>query len=150
VKIINDNTGHHIPTDSPLRHLILVVEAKDASGGRLAQLGGQTIPEWCGQGDPQEGYYAGLSGTAFAKILEELWTQVWPTGAYWNHTRLRSDNRIAAMQWDNSTYTFGEPAGGTANVSVKLLFRRAFIELMDLKQWDHKDIVMAEQSLSVE
>lgn len=150
VKIINDNTGHHIPTDSPLRHLILVVEAKDASGGRLAQLGGQTIPEWCGQGDPQEGYYAGLPGTAFAKILEELWTQVWPTGAYWNHTRLRSDNRIAAMQWDNSTYTFGEPAGGTANVSVKLLFRRAFIELMDLKQWDHKDIVMAEQSLSVE
>ena len=26
VDIINDKTGHHVPTDSPLRHLILLVQ----------------------------------------------------------------------------------------------------------------------------
>ena len=29
VELFNDNTGHHIPTDSPLRHMFLVVQAFD-------------------------------------------------------------------------------------------------------------------------
>ena len=44
--------------------------------GTLVQLGGPTVPEWCGVGDPGEGCYAGLSGKAFARVLEELWTEV--------------------------------------------------------------------------
>jgi len=40
----------------------------------LLQLEGPTIPQWCGTGDPNQGYYAGLAGTAYAKILEQLWT----------------------------------------------------------------------------
>ncbi|MBT3219301.1 MAG: hypothetical protein HN348_09440, partial [Proteobacteria bacterium] len=32
VGINNDQTGHHLPTGSPMRHLILVVEAKDEAG----------------------------------------------------------------------------------------------------------------------
>jgi len=38
-----------------------------------------------------EGYYAGLPGTAYAKILQEIRTEVTPTGAYWNPTRVLSD-----------------------------------------------------------
>jgi hypothetical protein len=84
VTITNDNTGHHVPTDSPLRQMILLVMATNAEGHALKLIEGPIVPEWGGVGDPDEGYYAGLPGKGFAKILQELWTEVSPTGAYWN------------------------------------------------------------------
>ena len=149
VGITNDNTGHHVPTDSPLRHLILLVEATDTGGTPLTQTDGPNVPEWGGVGDPEQGYYAGLPGKAFAKVLEELWTEVSPSGAYWNPTRIVSDNRIAAFETDTSRYTFTLPSDRQAQVEVTLLFRRAFKELMDQKGWDVSDIIMARQTLHV-
>jgi hypothetical protein len=147
VDIINDKTGHHVPTDSPLRHLILLICATDAQGNILQQLDGPTVPEWGGVGDPTQGYYAGLPGKAFAKVLEELWTEVSPTGAYWNPTRVLDDNRLSAFVTDTSVYTFAAPTGGEVTVKVTLLFRRAFKELMDQKGWDVPDIVMEQAAL---
>ncbi|MFC1761804.1 hypothetical protein ACFL6U_06960 [Planctomycetota bacterium] len=147
VEIHNDRTGHHVPTDSPLRHLILWVEASDADEKPLTQLEGPKIPPWCGTGDPNQGYYAGLAGTAYAKILEQLWTGIRPTAAYWTMTRIESDNRIPALGKDHTTYTFVAPMQGEIIVNVRLLFRRAFIELMDQKGWDMADMVMAQQVL---
>lgn len=147
VEIHNDKTGHHVPTDSPLRHLILWVEASDVDGKPLLQLEGPTIPQWCGIGDPNQGYYAGLAGTAYAKILEQLWTGLRPTPAYWTMTRIVSDNRISAFGRDRTTYTFAAPIRGKITVDVRLLFRRAFIKLMDQKGWDMADMVMAKQTL---
>ena len=142
VTIANDRTGHHVPTDSPLRHLILIVKASDSQGHLLRQSDGPVIPEWCGTGDPNEGYYSGLPGKAFAKVLEELWTEVSPTGAYWNPTRILSDNRIAAFAADSSTYTFAAGADDMITVDVVLLFRRVFIELASQKDWAIHDIIM--------
>jgi hypothetical protein len=142
VDITNDKTGHHVPTDSPLRHLILLVCVTDAQGNTLRQLDGPTVPEWGGVGDYAWGYYAGLPGKGFARVLEELWTEVSPTGAYWNPTRVVSDNRLAAFATDTSVYTFAAPTEGEVTVEVALLFRRAFIELMDQKGWDVPDILM--------
>ncbi len=149
VVITNDKTGHYVPTDSPLRHLILLVRAMDANGDVLIQTSGPAVPEWGGTGDPSLGYYAGLPGTAYAKVLEELWTEVSPTGAYWNMTRLVSDNRIAAFATDETVYAFAAPAAGAVSVEVTLLFRRAYKTLMDQKGWDVPDIVMANSKLSV-
>ena len=149
VDITYDKTGHHVPTDSPLRHLILLVCAADAQGNTLRQLDGPTVPEWGGVGDPARGYYAGLPGKGFAKILEELWTEISPTGAYWNPTRVLSDNRLAAFATDTSTYTFAAPAEGEVTVEVALLFRRAFKELMDQKGWDVPDMVMEKQQIDI-
>jgi hypothetical protein len=147
VVITNDKTGHHVPTDSPLRHLILLVRATDGQGEGLDQLAGPTVPEWGGVGDPAQGYYAGLPGTAFAKVLQELWTEVSPTGSYWNPTRIVSDNRIAAFETTSSDYTFSAPMDGEVQVEVTLLFRRAFLQIMDWKDWDVPDIIMAHQSI---
>jgi hypothetical protein len=144
VRITNDKTGHHVPTDSPLRHLILLVHAEDANGVILDQVEGETIPQYGGMGDPTKGYYAGLPGKIVAKILMELWTEAAPTGAYWNRTRVISDNRLAAFETDTSEYTFAIPLSGEVSVKVTLLFRRAFIELIDQKGWDIPDIVMEE------
>ena len=149
VNITNDQTGHHVPTDSPLRHLILLVKATDAQSDPLAQVDGPTVPDWGGVGDPGQGYYAGLPGKAFAKVLEELWTEISPSGAYWNPTRVLSDNRLAAFATDTSSYTFSAPTGAGVTVEVTLLFRRAFIELADQKGWDVPDIVMERQTLRI-
>jgi hypothetical protein len=142
VTIVNDQTGHHLPTDSPLRQMILLVQASASDGEALARLDGPVVPEWGGVGNPAQGYYAGLPGKGYAKILEEMWTEVAPTGAYWNPTRIVSDNRLAAFAADTSTYTFAAPGRGGATVEVTLLFRRAFKELMDQKGWESPDIVM--------
>jgi len=150
VVITNDQTGHHIPTDSPLRHLILIVNATDADGNSLTQLDGPTVPEWGGVGEPAYGYYASLPGKGFAKVLEELWTGISPSGAYWNPTRVLSDNRLAAFATDTSTYTFDAQTESEINVKVVLLFRRAFKELTDQKDWEVPDIVMEQKKIEVE
>jgi hypothetical protein len=149
VEITNDKTGHHVPTDFPGRHLLLLVQATDSDGHPLTQLEGSTVPEWGGAGDPSEGYYAGLPGKAFAKVLQELWTEISPSAAYWNPTRVVSDNRLAAFATDTSTYTFAAPDEGEVEVEVRLLHRRAFLELMDQKGWDVPDMIMERQELHI-
>jgi hypothetical protein len=147
VTITNDKTGHHIPTDFPLRNMLLLVEALDQDGQALNFEDGPVIPDWGGVGKPEEDYYAGLPGKVYARILQEVWTGVSPTGAYWNPTRELSDSRLAAMESDKSEYIFTTPEEGEAKITVTLLFRRAFIELMDQKAWDVPDIVMEEQTI---
>ncbi len=94
-------------------------------------------------------HYSGLPGRAYAKLLKEKWTEVFPTGAYWNHTELVSDNRLAAFASDTSTYAFDPPKKGKVQVTVTLLYRRAFIQLMEQKKWDVPDIIMARQKLTI-
>jgi hypothetical protein len=149
VSVTNNQTGHHVPTDSPLRQLLLLVNATDENGNPLTLLDGETIPAWGGIGDPKLGYYAGLPGKGYAKILRELWTEIEPTGSYWNPTRIVSDNRIPAFESDTSTYIFTVPENGKTNMTITLLFRRAFKELMDQKGWDVPDIVMEEEEIVV-
>jgi hypothetical protein len=150
VTITNDKTGHHVPTDSPLRQMILTVTATDGAHASLSQLSGPQLPDWAGVGDPANGYYAGLPGKAFAKILEELWTEISPTGAYWNPTRIVSDNRLAAFASDTNHFVFAAPPTGQVTVQARLIFRRAFKTLADQKGWNTPDILMAQQQTVLE
>lgn len=150
--ILNDLTGHHVPTDSPLRQMILLVQVTDSKGMTLEQLEGPVIPEEGGVGNPKDGFYAGQPGQVYAKQLRELWTEVTPTGAYWNPTSILSDNRIPAMESDTTRYVFattGITEFSDITVSVKLLFRRAFIELMIQKGWQAPDIMMESDTLVI-
>jgi len=149
VEIVNDRTGHHVPTGSPLRHLILLVTATSEGGQTLPFLDGPTVPSWCGTDEAVVGHYGGRPGTAYAKVLEELWTEVSPTGAYWNPTRVLSDNRIPALGSDKTTYTFAVRSDADVSIDVVLLFRRAFIDLADQKGWNDADIQMAEENLTL-
>jgi hypothetical protein len=150
VRVTNTGAGHHIPTDTPLRNVILLVSATDAGSQPLTLVDGPVIPEWGGVGDPAQGYYAGLPGVLYAKILADFYTGETPTYAYWRQTRLVSDNRIPALATDESTYQFELPAtDGPITVEARLFLRRAFIELMDLKNWNTPDILMAHQTVTV-
>ena len=85
----------------------------------------------------------------FAKILQDVWTGETPTVAYWNRTRIVSDNRIAAFATDSSSYRFAA-AESPLRVDVTLLFRRAFIDLAEQKGWFSPDIVMARKTLTID
>jgi mono/diheme cytochrome c family protein len=135
VELVNDRTGHHVPTDSPLRHLILTVRLIDASGRPSLFLEGPTLPLWAG---PE----SGTPGKAYAKVLEELWTEVSPSGAYWNQTRILSDNRLPAGGSDTGRYVFVTPRTEPLDLEVRLVYRRAFWELMEQKGWETPDILM--------
>ena len=116
----------------------------------LQLLDGPVLPDWTGVGDPAQGYFAGLPGKSYAKILRETWTGVIPSGAYWKPTHIESDNRLAAFETDSSRYEFVKPPQGTVDIVVDLWFRRAFIELMDQKSWDTPDILMENEYIEIQ
>jgi len=150
VILLNDRTGHSVPTDSPLRQMILLVRAADSQGKELTLLDGPTVPEYGGVGDPEQGYFAGLPGKIFAKVLMELWTEIMPTGSYWNPTRVLEDTRLGVYASDTSAYIFAAREDGKVELEVTLLYRRAFKELMDQKGWDTPDILMERQVLTIQ
>jgi hypothetical protein len=133
-----------------LRQLILVVSAADKDGSPLTQVEGPILPDWIGVGTPDEGYYGGMPGTAYAKILEEVWNQHSPSAAYWNQTRIISDNRIPALTSTISSYSFRVNGSSPIYIDVKLIYRRAFIELRDLKNWDIEDLILSEEHLVIQ
>jgi hypothetical protein len=141
VSIRNDKTGHHVPSDAPIRSLILVVEALDADGNPLALTEGSVNPEWSGD-------LGGLPGKTFAKVLRDEWTGEAPTAAFWRTITLVEDTRIAAMATDSTSYTFAAPAGAVT-VNVRLVFRRAFYEVSQLKGWNDPDILMEHETLQL-
>ena len=151
VAITNVGAGHYVPTDSPLRHLILVVRAVSAKGKPLELLAGERVPAWGGTGEPRDGAYAGLPGTIYARVLEELSTHEAPTAAYWNPTRVESDTRIAPLATATSSYTFevSDPGNDVVEIDVVLFYRRAFRSLMELKGWDVPDVVMARHTETI-
>ncbi len=149
--VTNTGAGHDIPTDNPLRNIILLVTANNASGEPLTLSNGPTIPVWGGVGDMATGHYAGQPGVLFAKILADYYTGETPTYAYWRQTRLISDNRIPALATDTSIYEFQVPNGvNTITVEARLYLRRAFINLMDLKGWNMPDILMEQAVMNLE
>ncbi|MEM7131898.1 MAG: hypothetical protein AAF702_36625 [Chloroflexota bacterium] len=142
VNILNDQTGHHVPTGSPMRNMLLIIEAYDNEGTKLEQLSGSTLPEWAGS-------YAEMPGKGFAKILRDQLTGESPTVAQWRYLEVESDNRIPAMGMDSTQVAFALSTNQTARVEVRLIFRRAFQQLAEWKGWRDPDIVMEEAVLHV-
>ena len=156
-KVRSKNVGHRFPTDSPLRHLILVLEVRDQRGTLLAQVDGERIPIWGGAGDialqkPNIKFYAGLPGKIFANLLVEEDTNVSPTTSYWNETKHAwegdlnnnpydySDTRLRPGIVDTSRYSFDVPEKGNVTVTLRLIYRFAFYDLMQQKGWERPDI----------
>lgn len=156
-KVRSKNVGHRFPTDSPLRHLILVVEVRDERGTLMAQVDGDRIPIWGGAGDitaqnPNVKLYAGLPGKIFSNLLVEEDTNVSPTTSYWNETKHAwtgvlsenpydySDTRLRPGIVDTSKYSFDVPEKGNVTVTLRLVYRFAFYDLMRQKGWERPDI----------
>jgi hypothetical protein len=143
VSITNDKTGHDVPTDEPIRSVMLVVTALDANGKTLVLSQGTALPTWTGN-------YSGQPGKTFAKVLKDEWTGESPTAAYWRPVSIVEDTRLAPYATDSSTYTFSLPAGSPASIKISLVYRRAYQQLEQQKGWTDADILMAESTITVE
>ena len=143
VEINNDNTGHWVPTGIPMRHVMLVVNATDATGDPLPLQNGSLLPEWTGN-------YAEQPGQYYAKIIKDTWTGEVPTVAFWRNIELVEDTRLRPFEPDVSQYAFTLPkTDDPVTVEAHLIFRRAYQELMEQKGWDDPDIVMKEDIIEV-
>lgn len=133
--ITNSMTGHHVPTGVTVRNMILLIEAWRVADARpLHFASGEVVHELGGVGNPAEGYYAGLPGKLFAKIIEDFDGNS-PT-FFTDAAAIIFDNRIPAMATDTSEYAFVAPGGGgTVRVRARLIYRRSFRALVDAKNW---------------
>lgn len=133
--ITNDQTGHSVPTGVTIRNMILLVEAIDADGASLQSNGTQTVHELGGVGDPAQGYYAGLPGKLYAKVIADAEGNA-PT-FFTDAASIVFDNRIAALDSDASRYAFALPTNRASNVTIRarLLYRRSWRALIDSKSW---------------
>ena len=159
VEILNSGAGHHLPTGSPMRNMILIVRAYDQNNEALTYVGDNLIPFWGGRGNVDEGNYEGLPGKGFAKILFEDWTpyeyttvvdkgkQLFPA-PQWRTVQIKYDTRIPALEKDLSNYVFKKNnTKGNYIVDCKLIYRRTFKTWSDMKKWDLKDIVLSEKKI---
>jgi hypothetical protein len=147
VTVTNTRAGHKFPTDSPLRHLILLVEARDQNNTLLAQMDGPVIPLW-GAAD-----FAGRAGVIYANILKEQQSNTVPTFAYWNLTEpawQNSDTRLSPGIQVPSAYSFAAPSNGDAKITAKLIYRYAFFDLADQKGWNRPDILVTSSAWECE
>lgn len=142
VQLTNVNAGHHIPTDSPMRHLLLIVVARGADGELLPLDRGELLPEWAGD-------YAAVPGRYYAKLLRDKWSGEFPSGSYWREVELVEDTRLAALATDASEFAFALNRNAAVTVEVRLLYRRAFQQLMVWKAWPDEDLVLAERTLVI-
>ena len=142
VSITNDQAGHHVPTDAPIRQMILVVDATDANGKQLVLKEGPLNPAWAGN-------FSGLPGKTFMKVLRDEWTGETPTAAYWRPITIVEDTRLAALATDTQQFMFQLPPGSSAQVHVRVIFRRAFQQLAQQKGWTDEDILMEESTITI-
>lgn len=162
VKVTNTKAGHKFPTDSPLRHLVLVVDVQDAQGYSVPQVGGDMIPVWGGVGTNKPfgmEAYGGKPGRIFANLLVDKDTNESPTAAYWNPTKLAvndtvnnvsSDTRLKPAETNESQYSFAIPSNGDVYVSVRLMYRYAFFDLALQKGWARPDIEVVSKACMVD
>lgn len=141
VNVTNQGAGHHLPTGSPLRQVILVVEAVSAQGEALALVQGPLLPNWIED-------MAGLPGTTFVKILRDELTGEAPTWAQWRNVVVESDTRIPARGTATTDFHFVDPSEG-ARFSIRLLYRRTPLQLQQWKGWNDEDILLSEMSITV-
>ncbi|MBK9123944.1 MAG: hypothetical protein IPM16_12640 [Chloroflexi bacterium] len=142
VDVANAGAGHHVPTDSPLRQVLLTVSVADPDMMPVDLLSGPVLPSWSGD-------LAGHPGLYFAKILQERWTELYPSGAYWMPTRIREDTRLPALGSTTADFVFGTTGDGPVHVEVRAVLRRAFYDLMQQKGWTQPDIEMERVMLRV-
>jgi hypothetical protein len=142
VRVKNVGAGHRLPSGSPLRHVLLLVEVRDERDQPLELSRGNRLPQWAGD-------LAGLAGCSYAKVLMDLGSRESPTAAFWKPTRVLADTRLAPGATDIKHYSFALSDEGPVNVKARLIFRRAFQDLARVKGWKPEDIIMALASVTL-
>ncbi|MCS6851440.1 MAG: hypothetical protein NZ700_09775 [Gemmataceae bacterium] len=136
VAVRAESVGHRLPTGFVDRHLLLVVDGKDAGSSSLPLRRGPVLPSAAGPG------WAGRPGRLYAKLLTD--DSGHSPAPFWRPIRSVADTRLAPGQEDRLRLVFPP---GTMQVHVQLLYRRFWKEVADLKGWPDETLVVAERRL---
>jgi hypothetical protein len=131
-----DNVGHRVPTGWIDRHLVLVVEAFDAAGQRVALIEGPRLPLGAGV------KLAGAPGWIFGKQFNA--TPDAPPLAFWKSFDDPKDTRLFPGTVDRRSFTF---AVAPVRVQVRLVYRRFWQAWIDKYGWADQEVVIAERTL---
>jgi hypothetical protein len=136
VEVRADDVGHRVPTGFIDHHLLLVLEGIDDQGRPLPALQGPVLPEAAGKG------LAGKPGRLYGKLLRDF--QGRSPAPFWLADPAFTDSRLHPGQPDRSVYVY---APEVAQVRVRLLYRRFWQEVADVKGWPDNEIPVLEKTL---
>lgn len=134
ISVTNTGAGHHIPTGSPFRHMILNIKGINGKNKNIPQISNHTIPSWA--------HIKGV-GKVFAKIYRpaKLYTNKgvkfehsYPE-LFWRPIHLEYDTRIKAKTTDTTQFIFDIKNSKKAIFDIKLTYLNFFdstIKDMDL------------------
>lgn len=140
---VTNSTGHAFPTGVSPRNALLVIEAT-WNGLPLQQTAGPSVPFYGSDDMPgvQEGDYAGLPGTGFARVLEGRINDQGPVVRpvlFIDGESVFEDTLIPSAATDLTEVVLAVPAAAQAGdqvvVEARLLYRRAWRALAVTKGW---------------
>jgi hypothetical protein len=131
-----EDVGHRVPTGFVDHHLLLAVEAFDGSGRPLRPGADDVLPSLAGK------ELAGVAGRIYGKVLHDFEGR--SPAPFWHADSACKDTRLAPGQVERVTFAF--PAG-VERVRVRLLHRRFWQEVADVKGWPDNEVVVFEQTL---
>ena len=139
--ITNTNGGHWVPTGETMRSVMLLLNVTDSNGKPLKMIKGGRLPEWTGKGKAEDGNYAGLPGTVFARVLGDDDGNL--NVPFWKATRVVSDTRIRPKKSIALKFEFAiEDPEDEPIAEASLIYRPVIRSLATIKNWDAKDILI--------
>ncbi|MSP48012.1 MAG: hypothetical protein EXQ95_01670 [Alphaproteobacteria bacterium] len=141
-EITNHEVGHHLPAGSPMRHMLVSIEA-EADGQALELIDGPVLPHWTGSD------LAGKPGRTYAKLLRDLAGDAAHPAPPWRAVVLESDTRIPAGGEDRSTYRFRLEGTGPIRIGATVRIRRTFPAWAEAHGLDIGEIEVARHNLTV-
>jgi len=141
VYITNTNGGHWVPTGETMRSVMLLLNVTDSKGKPLKMIKGNRLPDWTGKGKAEEGNYAGMPGTVFARVLGDDNGNLHVP--FWKATRVVSDTRIRPKKSLELKFEFAiEDPEDEPTAKASLIYRPVIKPLATIKNWDAKDILI--------
>jgi hypothetical protein len=138
VELRTQDVGHRIPTGFIDRHLLLVVESCAADGRHLPIQSGPRLPSRAG---PE---IAGLAGKIYGKQLRGLdGAELAP---FWRADPEFVDTRLHPDAIERLEFTWN---GAAARVRVRVLYRRFWHEVAEIKRWPDNEVAVWDQTVEM-
>lgn len=139
VSLTARDVGHRVPTGFIDRHLILVVEGRDARGQRCVVSAGPTLDAASGAA------LAGQAGRVYGRRLRQGDDPL--PAPFWRRGVEETDTRLSPEVPDVAEYRF--PATVTA-VRLRLIHRRFWATTATDKGWPMDDLIIHDRLMNVE
>ncbi|HZT79510.1 MAG TPA: hypothetical protein VFA26_04795 [Gemmataceae bacterium] len=134
VEVRAEGAGHRVPTGYIDRHLLLVVEGLDGQGRPAAARSGPRLPPAAGKS------LAGSRGRLYGRLLTDF-DGISPA-PFWRSDGTVQDTRLTVGKPDRSAYVFRT---GVEAVRVRLIYRRFWQQVAEVKKWPDNETVVFEQ-----